>query len=356
MRNGFVVAIGYSFLLLTGVSAQVRPDLPPCGSARPTSVGVPWSGDGSLWCLEAVSHDAGAGAVGYTALVAGPGDTLYAVMPDLGRLVRFDDTDDDLLPDTPTTLANGLTRPTGVTRHDGNIYIAGLNTIYRYEIATETLDVLVADFPGGWAGWPAGGMAVMEDWLYVGAGGDSACTAGRGAVWRFRLDGTEGETYATGIAAPMGLTVFEGRLYVTDAAIDTLWLLEPGADYGACSGVTPPALSVATFEVGATPIAIAAYDATLFPVLTGRLLVALQGSGGDVLVSGYEVIGVDPAGAPPHETVLPRNPPHLGLSDQRMHIQGSGFYPSHVYGVAVDARGWIYISAGNGKIVALRNL
>lgn len=354
MRNGFLVAIGYSFLLLIGVGAQDNGRLPPCGTARPTTIAVPWSGDGSLWCLESVSDDPGVGAVGYTQISAGPDNTLYAVMPDQGQLVRFDDTDGDLLPDTPTTVADNLTRPTGLTHHDGVVYVAGLDTIYRYTLTTDTLDVLVTDFPGGWTGWPAGGMVVWDDWLYVGAGGDSACSTGRGAVWRYRLDGIDGEVYAAGIRAPMGLTVLAGQLYVTDAATDTLWALEPGANYGACGVAILSAEPVASFAPGAAPLALAAYDAERFPVVAGRLLTVLRGSRGGVRVTGYAVVGVDPTGATAHEAVLPRNPPHLNIPDQRMHIQGSGFYPHYVYGVAVDAHGWIYVSAGNGQIVALR--
>ncbi len=355
MRNGFLVAIGYSFLAMFSVVAQQGMTLPPCGPQRPAVIDHLWSGDGSLWCLEAVYDDSEAGAVGYTGIVAGPENTLYAVMPNQGVLARFDDTNDDFLPDTPTTIVDGLRRPTGLTRYDGAVYVVTLDTIYHYDVETESLEVFVADFPGGWTGWPSGGMVVWDDWLYVGAGGDVDCTEGRGAVWRYRLDGTDGEVYASGLRAPMGLAVLDDALYVTDAAADTLWQLEPGADYGACSGAEPPADPVATFEAGAAPVGLASYDVDLFPVVAGRLLVALQGSAGDVLVRGYEVVGVDPLNDTPQEAVLPRNSPHLGISDQRMHIQGSGFYPHHVYGVTVNAHGWIYISAGGGKILALRN-
>lgn len=354
MRNGFLVAIGYSLLALITAPAQDPPRLPLCGAARPATLTVPWSGDGSLWCLERVADEPTVGGVGYTALAAGPPGALYAVMPDQGALVRFDDTDGDLLPDTPTTLADGLARPTGLTLYAGALYVAGLDAVYRYSLETGVLDVLVKDFPGGWDGWPSGGVVVSDNWLYVGAGGDRACTAGRGSVWRYRLDGSGGEVYATGLRGPLGLAVLGDHLYVADAAADVVWRVAQGADYGACSGAAPPA-PVATFAQGAAPVGLAAYAGDLFPVVAGRLLVALSGSSDGGTVRGYAVVGVDPLAPAPHEAVLPRNPPHLNISDQRLHAQGSGFYPHHVYGVAVGAPGWIYVSAGGGKIVALRN-
>jgi len=314
----------------------------------------PWSGAGDVWCLERVLDEPGVGPVGYTAITAA-GDALYAVLPMRGQLVQINDTDNDRLPDAAVTLADELDRPTGLTAYENMLYVVGMNTVYRYDRAAGTITTLIDDLPGGWDGYPSGGVVVHEGWLYVGVGGNPNCTEGRGAVWRYRLDGSNGEQVATGIEAPMGLAVYAGGVVVADAARDRLWGLRAGADYGACSGADAPA-ALHTFEPGAAPVALAAYPYDTFPIVTDRLLVALQGSVGQVIIAGYEVIGLDITGATSSEAVLPRNPVHLGISDQRMHIQGSGFYPQHVYGVTVDDNGWIYISAGNGQIVALRPL
>jgi glucose/arabinose dehydrogenase len=357
MRNRFSGVRGVCLLMLLVLTPMgAANELPPCGDQRPTTIVLPWSGAGDLWCLEGVVDQPEVGPIGYTQIVTGPDDTLYAVLPQQGQLVRIEDTDSDALPDTPVMVAENLERPTGLTYHDDALYIAGMTTLYRYDIETDALAIIAEDFPGGWTGYPSGGLQVQNDWLYVGAGGDADCSPGRGAVWRFSLDGSDGEIFAEGIAAPSDITLHNDVLYVVDSARDRLWELVEETDYGACSDAQPDFAPAVTFEAGAAPVALAAYPYDTFPIVTNRLLVALSGTGGEVIVPGYEVLAVDVVGVAPDEAVLPRNPPHLGLSDQRMHIQGSGFWPDHVYGVAVDERGWIYVSSGNGKIVALRPL
>lgn len=358
MPNRFFRAIAYSLFFLLIVWA-VRPiyaqDLPACGAERPTSRTVPWSGSGDRWCLETVVEHPAVGPIGYTSLAAVDA-ALYAVMPADGALVRIHDTDGDRLPDRAETLADGLVWPTGLTHHAGTLYITAREQLLAYDLADDTLTLLVDDIPAGWTGHPTGSPFVDDGWLYVGAGGDLACTQGRGAVYRYRLaDVEEREQVAGGVRAPSAITRHDGRLWVADAGTDTLWPLVEGADYGACSGNTPD-LTPIRFDAGAAPIALAPYPAALFPSLSGRLLVAQRGTGGGVVVSGYRVEALDLAAPTDREPVLPLNPAISGITDQRMHIQGSGFYPHHVYGVAVDDNGWIYVSAGNGLIVALRPL
>ncbi|MEO0562733.1 MAG: hypothetical protein AAF125_11510 [Chloroflexota bacterium] len=353
MRNAFAVAIGYCLVLLT-MTPLAAQELPPCGIDRSTSLTVPWAGAGDLWCVERVVDLPERGPVGLTAL-APVGDVLYAVDPIVGELVLVDDTDDDGLPDTTQVIADALAYPTALTAHEDVLYIGGRSTLYRYDMADNALTVLTDGLPGGVTGYPTGGLYVDGDWLYVGVGGDFDCTEGRGAVWRLSLDGADRERFADGIAYPSAITRYDGQLLVADGATDAIYELTAGTDYGACSGEAPPE-SVATFEEDAAPISMAPNPYGLFPLIEGRLLVALRGSVGNVIVPGYEVVALDLSGDTPPETVLPRNSPQLDIADQRIHIQGSGFYPHHVYGVAVNDRGWVYVSYGNGRVLAMRPL
>lgn len=355
MTNRFFHAIGYSqilcILLIAGAFSVHAQQINACGTDRPTSINRIWSGV-EQWCVERVVDDNSVGVIGYTQLTTDADGALYSIMPEAGTLIHFDDTDNDGLPDTPITLTDSLIRPTGITYHDGALYLTALNMVYRYTLADDTLTTLTDDFPADWTGYPTGNPFVHDGWLYIGAGGDVACTNGRGAVYRMTLDGNTLEPFADGLRAPSSITEHNGQLWVTDTATDKLWPLVEGTDYGACSGNTPD-LSPIQFEAGAAPVALTSYTSDLFPYIEKQLLVALRGTGGAVIVTGYAVVAVDTTNGNVSQ-VLPLNSPHLNITNQRMHIQGSGFYPHLVQGVTVNDAGWVYISSATGQIVALR--
>ena len=334
-------------------------EFPPCGAARPTTIDTPWSGAGDLWCLEGVLDDNSLGVIATTQIAAAPDGSLYATMPYHSALAHITDTDNDRLPDTLTVVATDLTRPTGIVIHDGLVYVSGNQHIYRYSPETEMLTVLIDDLPYGYTGYPTGGMTVQDDRLYVGAGGNVECDTGRGAIYSFDLDGSDRQTVATGLHSPMDLAVFAGEIWIADTENDRIVQLIPGADYGFCSDASPPDAQAYTFPAESAPIALYPNHSDLYPHVANRLFVALRGNVGNPIIQGYEVVavGFDADAVPTDEVpVLPTNSPHLNISDQRMQIQGTGFYPHHVYGVTVDTNGWIYVSAGNGRVVALRPL
>lgn len=309
------------------------------------------------WCVEKAVDDGSYGAVSFVHLAAAPDGSLYATLPMRGQVVHITDTDDDWLPDTPRVILDGLTRPLGIDYHNGALFIAGNANLYRYDIAADALTVLLDDLPFGWTGYPTGGVTVHDGRIYITTGGDAACTPGRGAIYSVALDGTERVTIATGIRAPADIAFFDGALWAIDTATDTLIRITPGADYGACSGTAPPHTIVHSFPPGSAPVSLAAYTHPLHTPLTGSLIVALEGTARDVTVRGYEVVAVSVANPQPRQIpVLPILPANLDLTEQKMHLQESGFYPHHVYGVTVDANGWLYIASGGGRIYALRGL
>jgi hypothetical protein len=332
-----------------------------CGDSRPTSLETPWAGQGDLWCVEHVSAAPSLGAVGYTQLAV-VGDALYAIVPERGELVRFTDSDNDALPDAPETVLDGLIYPTALAADGDSLYLASRTPadltrarITRYIPADEASTVLLDDLPSGWTGYPLGGLAVQADGLYISVGGDAACSDGRGTIYRYGLADATLETIATGVYMPSRVVAYAGDLWFADAHTDTLWALRPNTDYGACAGTPPAGIAHYRFRAGSAPLDLSAYQDGALEPLSGALLVALRGTSGQIIVEGYEVVALHSNGALWEETgVLPVVPPQLNLTEQKMHLQRSGFYPRHVYGVTVNARGWVYISAGDGQIIALR--
>lgn len=335
-------------------------DLPPCGPQRPAFLLEPWAG--GQWCVERVVTTTDSGAVGYAHLAAAPDGTLYATLPERGQVAHITNTDDDRLLDTASPVIDGLTRPLGIDYHDGALYIAGNAYLYRYDLAAEALTVLADDIPWGWTGHPTAGLLVHNDYIYVTSGGDPDCSPGRGALYRYNLDGTGREAVMTGVRAPSDVAAHAGHLWLTDTATDRVLQVQPGADLGACQSAPPADVPAHVFPPGSAPFALLGYTSSAHARLTGTLITTLRGTPGRVMVSGYAVQALpfahDEPRTPPLD-VLPILPPYLierGISRQRMHIQGSGFYPDLVYGLAVDSNGWIYVSHAGSSIIAVRPL
>ncbi|MEM6280972.1 MAG: hypothetical protein AAF787_02160, partial [Chloroflexota bacterium] len=316
------IAIGCLFITFLNTSPTVSAQgIPPCGWERETTVDVPWAGDGNLWCVERVVEDISFGAVGFYHLTAADDGSLYATLPALNSVAHITDTDGDLLPDTPTIVLSDLTRPVGIDWQDGTLYIAGNEHLYRYNVADNELTTLADNIPWGWTGYPTAGVTVHDDRIYVAAGGDAACTPGRGAVYSYALDGSDRETVATGLMAPADVAHMHGALWVADAATERVLELLPGADYGACSGADSPDVAAYTFAAGSRPVALAAYGAGTFPQMENRLLVALHGDISNVIVEGYDVVALAFDGGAPanHSNVLPVVPQYPAITEQKLH-------------------------------------
>ena len=351
-----IIILSLCCMISISTRAQNLSRLARC-SDRPNTLLSPWAGDGDVWCVERVDHNTHLGVIGYTNLAIAADNTLYAILPEHGQLIHFSDTTADLLPSNPTVILDGLKRPTALTIHQQSIYIAALTQIYRYDIVSKTTTILINDFPAGWTGYPSGGIIVHKNRLYIGAGGDHACSPGRGAIYSFDLEGNDRQLIAEGIQSPTDIAYFDNQLWVIDTATDRLLEVVEGADYGVCSGHPLPAtIRHYTFKSGSAPIAIEPYLSNTLPLISNSLLVALKGNSGIVTIEGYEVTSLVLEEYAWHENtlILPLKSQYATMSEQKMHVQGSGFYPHHVYGITVDHNGWIYISAGDGQILALR--
>jgi len=367
-------------LLATGVAPTLgqpqQPDV-PC-YWRPTSLDKPWIGP-DIPCLEEAVPAGTDGELAFTALAVALDGTLYAARPLAGEVWAFTDGDGDGLPETPRLLAGGLTLPNALyADRQGNVlYVAGGPHIYRITPdgdATVLVDDLSAG-PGYWTGGIAvGALNGGEPRIYVATG--AACDTcetgdtGRGAVWSFALDGSDGRIEATGFRQPADLAMLDGELWVVDSApasefgepdLDEINRVTPGADFGFprclgvdtgdCAGTTPPLFQLPT---GSTPLGLTGYTSGVIPSFTNSLLVALAGSTGQVALQGYTFAHANPATG--EVTILmpqTNDRPGFDTTDE-LNYRTVGFYPARPYDVAVSPLGWVYISLSNGRILVIR--
>lgn len=355
----------FFLLSLSGFLPAQAQTLPRCFE-RPTYLGNPWVNP-TRWCLEQVYQAQQGQALEYTALAVDDAGALYAASPLNGTITRFDDSNADGLPDQPTVILEDLTRPNGLTFHDDALYISGGPNIYRWRAGE--LETLVDSLPDDSGFW-TGGIAVDDERIYVGIGaGGAASDRERGAVWSFTLDGSDRRIEATGLRHPADLALLDGQLWAVDSVpqdfadgYDELNLIEPGGFYGwpacidNCSGLIDPAV---IFPVGSTPVGLVAYNGEAFSEIAPSLIVVMAGSNNAALMEGYTVavVSLDENGnVGQPDVIIPDQDPVDGqqFSTQAMNYRTSGFWPRRPLDAAVSPEGWIYISAGNGQLLALR--
>ncbi|MDG2107796.1 MAG: PQQ-dependent sugar dehydrogenase [Woeseiaceae bacterium] len=147
------------------------------------------------------------------------GDSVFAVIPD-GDFTRT------------ITLDDGLHTPNGIAFHQGDLYVAEIDRIYRYDNIESNLDnvpdpvLLDIDLPSEkWHGWRYIGFG-PDNKLYISVGAPcNICEEpGYAQIIRMNADGSERETYATGIRNSVGLAWHPEtkELWFTDNGRDML--------------------------------------------------------------------------------------------------------------------------------------
>jgi len=354
--------------------------LPNC-SDRLAYADDPWV-DGTRWCQETVIDDPSAGEMAFTALAAAPDGTLYATRPLAGEVLALTDSNGDGLPDSPRVVAEGLTLPNGLAYHDGALYISGGARIDR--LTGEHLETLVDDLPAGGGFWTGGLTIGPDNRIYVGTGAPcDDCipdNPARGAILSFALNGSDQQIVASGLRQPSDVAFVASTLWTVDTArdglfdtpgLDELDRVTPGANFGwpfcigadnhpdlagafDCGQVVAPALSLPTQS---NPLGLAAYSGDALPSLTGALLMTLGGTHNQVDPRGTALVAVhfDDQGNPSgYEFLIPSDFYFDQFTLQQMNFRLSGFWPHRPFDVAVSAEGWVYVSSGGGRILALR--
>lgn len=329
-------------------------------------------------------QDDSGGELSFTTLSVGPDGVLYAARPLAGEIYRLTDSDGDALPDRPVLLVDGLTLPTGLGWDGETLYIFAADSLYRWRDAELTLisDTLPYSEYGPWNG----GLAVSPDgdvFMGISAGCDTCVPeAGFGTIMRYNPRDDSLTVYAEGFRQPAALVWHDFALWASDTIRDALTFryrdefnrVMPEAHYGFpycygvqnvrdtlagdfdCAQVTPPDL---IFPARSGPWAATSYSGAAFPYLEGLMLVALSGQPAMSSAHGYGLLAVDSrlgTDGADAAFLIPSSPQYAVSHAINSDLQprGMGFYPRHVYGVAVSPEGWIYVSAGGGRIYVLR--
>ncbi|WP_428309116.1 PQQ-dependent sugar dehydrogenase [Hydrocarboniphaga sp.] len=268
------------------------------------------------------------------AMALGDQGTLFVGSRSAGKVYALRDTDGDGRPDRITVLAEGLNMPSGIAFHDGALYVAEIQKIWKLPAIEQHLEA------------PPKPVKVRDDlpdkshhgWRYIAFGPDgklylaigapcNVCkldtfkrdgkTLQFGTITRMDADGRNWEVVARGVRNSVG--------FDWDPATQKLWFGEngrdmlgddtpdceldvldrPGEDFGfpychagtiadpefgklgSCTAAKAPA---ALLGPHVAPLGLAFYRGTMFPAgYRGNVFVALHGSWNRSKKNGYRV-------------------------------------------------------------------
>jgi len=233
------------------------------------------------------------GLDGARSLALAPDGSVFVTLSwDGGEIDRLVDTDGDGVADARSTVLSGLSFPFGLAFRGDTMYFAEETAVRRLDPGATTPVTLVSNLPAG--GHVTRTIAFGPDnLLYVAIG--SSCNVcddapPRAAVTRYNLDGSNPQTFATGLRNSVGMAFHPttGELWANnndrdglddDLPPEHLNILRDGAWYGwpqcylpgeanpeypgaDCSSVEPPAL---TFQAHSAPLGLAFYTGAMFP-------------------------------------------------------------------------------------------
>lgn len=150
-------------------------------------------------------------------------------------------------PNNPTQIANsrvllnGLSKPHGIDIHDGWLYVGETDAIGRVRFEENSGQLqgeyqrIVTELTGNGNHWSKTIRVGPDNYLYLAQG--STCNVceesdkRRATIMRFKLDGSDGEIYATGLRNSVGMdwAPWDQQLYATDNGRDLL-----GDDFPPC--------------------------------------------------------------------------------------------------------------------------
>lgn len=160
--------------------------------------------------------------------------TLFVGNRKKDKVYALKDTDGDFKVDKKYIIASGLTMPNGVAIKDGNLYVATVSKLLRFDNIEANLDnplepvVIYDDYPKdkhhGWKYITFG----PDGKLYVPVGAPCNICESRkeeyASITRMNADGSDREVYAKGVRNTVGMTWHPetGQLWFTDNGRDML--------------------------------------------------------------------------------------------------------------------------------------
>ncbi len=161
-----------------------------------------------------------------------PGGVLFVGTRDAGNVYAVLDTNKDYKADKVITIASGLNEPNGVALKDGNLYVAEINRVIRYDNIEKNLynppkpvvinDTFPSDKHHGWKFIRFG----PDGKLYVPVGAPcNVCMPDykHASLFSMNPDGSNLEKYASGIRNTVG--------FDWNPETKVLWFTDNGRDY-----------------------------------------------------------------------------------------------------------------------------
>ncbi|MBN8575627.1 MAG: sorbosone dehydrogenase family protein [Cytophagales bacterium] len=259
-------------------------------------------------------------------LAASPTGIIYVGNRNEDKVYAVQDTDGDFVADKKWVLASGLNMPNGVAFRDGDLYVAEVNRILKFENIEARLDnpgqplVVYEKFP----------TDTHHGWKYIAFGPDGKLYVPVGApcnicesapvyaaIHRMNADGTGLELFASGVRNTVGFTWHpqSNELWFTDNGRDMLGDDVPPCElntapqaglhfgYPYCHGGTIPDPEISTkkscdefvkpaLNLGAhvAPLGLKFYTGNQFPAnYQNQIILAEHGSWNRSKKSGYKL-------------------------------------------------------------------
>ncbi len=316
----------------------------------------------SIIAPEAVPHLAG--------LAVDGSDTLFFALTNMGEVWTLPDYDGDSFPDTPQLVTARLNLPTALAWHAEALYILTYSGVFRLDdpgTPGSSPSVLIPGWDQFGNVWPGSIDIGPDERLYISLSAACAyCPAsepGRGLLISYSLDGSDERVEASELVQPLDFAWHPatGQVWIGDSA--PLALTDDAANHRFDRLISLDALSTpaVTFPYQSTPAGLVFYPNAAFPAWQGDLLLVLRGSWNLPEPAGYAlaVVGFDSLGKPTGqvEFAAPATAPdsvYASYTVSQHSLTGQGFFPQHPVDVAVDSRGWIYVSIEEGRILRLR--
>ena len=239
-----------------------------------------------------------------------PEGDLYVADFATGKVMVFPDRNHDGKPDRTVTFASGLNSPNNVAFRNGAVYVGELGRVLRFvdtngDLVADSRSVLIDGLPddGRHKTKTIGFGPDSKLYLNVGSFNDDATEAqGRATIWQFNADGSGGRVFSKGLRNVVGFDFdpTTGQMWGADNGADDLGdnvppeelnRLVDGGDYGFplcigdrkpspafpnsdCSKTLPPAV---TFPAHSAPLGATFYTGSSFPsTYWGGMFIALH--------------------------------------------------------------------------------
>jgi glucose/arabinose dehydrogenase len=260
-------------------------------------------------------------------MTVGPDNLIYVSMPSMGWVGRLRDDDGDGKVERIDRVIQELDRPHGLAFHDGKLYVAGTEKVWRIDRfrgdgTPGQVATIVPNLTGG-GHWTRTILFGPDGKLYVAMG--SSCNVckekdpRRAGVVRYNPDGSGEEVFAGGLRNSVGIAwnpatkelwgTDNGRDWLgDDSPPDEINIIRQGKNYGwpnciadrvpdpdfgtpeICQKTEPPAVKL---QAHSAPLGLAFYTGKQFPQeYHGDLFVALHGSWNRSKKTGYKVVRV----------------------------------------------------------------